>query len=95
MIEFSKYQKYKNIEKKMEDAYERLVEMKRNAVLSLPDEQGAYPSPLDEHIAKLCGYKDADDMALNFRDETLQTFKLLADPEQAYVIYKTLEARLK
>lgn len=89
--------KYKVMEKTINHAYYSLVRLKKQDKLlsSLPLEEGYYPTPLDEHIAKLCGYKDADDMALNFRDETLQTFKLLADPDKAYVIYKTLEARLK
>lgn len=90
--------KYKEMQERVHDAYQQIVIMRLTGAQLIPtdmDTSGSYPSELDERIAKLCGYKDADDMALNFRDETTETFKLLADPDKTYIIYKTLEARLK
>ncbi len=87
--------KQNEMQERINDAYGMMIKLKVSAKLPLPDGTGRYPSALDHHIARLCGYKDGDDMALNFREETDHTFKLLANPDTALVIYKALEARLK
>ena len=51
-----------------------------------------FPSKIDQHIAVVCGYKDVDDMALNYRDETDALLEKLCGPH-GWAVYKACLAR--
>ncbi len=77
--------------------FSRVVRLMQKGRIERIDSTGGYPNRLDDAIAKLCGYKDGNDMALNFRDETQATFDLFehADLDAAYTLFKALEAKRK
>lgn len=51
-----------------------------------------YPDKLDDLIAGVCGYKDTNDMAINWKDDTERLFRMLAG-ENGWAIYCMLKAQ--
>lgn len=59
---------------------------------------GSFPNKLDNHLAKLLGYEDGHDMAVNFRSETQDTFDLFGRTkglDARYTLYRALEEKRK
>lgn len=58
----------------------------------LTEDRESYPDPVDELLAKLLGYKDADTMARNWSEEDNNKLIMLGGPH-GKTIYKAMLAK--